>query len=87
MDLVVEIVKGWGPAAATVLMSIYFLKQSEKREEKKDIRIQLLENLLTESYGERIEAANQVSEAMHNNAVAITGLTTEIRSYIHAKSN
>lgn len=84
MDLVIEIVKGWGPAAATVLMSIYFLKQSEKREEKKDMRIQLLENLLTESYDERVAAANQISEAMHNNAVALTALTNEIRAYGHA---
>lgn len=84
MDLIVEIVKGWGPAAATVLLSIYFLKQSEKREEKKDMRIQLLENLLTESYDERIAGANQVSEAMHNNAIALTALTNEIRSFRHA---
>lgn len=84
MDLVVEIVKGWGPAAATVLMSIYFLKQSEKREEKKDLRIQLLENLLTESYDERVAAANQVSQSIHDNAIALTALTNEIRVYRHA---
>lgn len=80
MDLVIEIVKGWGPAAATVLMSIYFLKQSEDREAKKDMRIQLLENLLTESYDERIEAANQISTAMHDNSVSLTALTNEIRA-------
>lgn len=84
MELVIELAKSWGPAGASVLMAIYFLKQSEKREEKKDNRIQLLENLLTESYGERIETANQVSEAMHNNAVALTALTNEIRGYRHA---
>lgn len=84
MDLVIEIAKSWGPAGATVLMSIYFLKQSEKREEKKDMRIQLLENLLTESYGERIAAANQISDAMHTNASALTALTSEIRGYRHA---
>ncbi len=80
MDLVVEIVKGWGPAAATVLLSIYFLKQSEAREAKKDIRIQLLENLLIESYGERISAAEQVADAMHSSANALTALTHEIRA-------
>lgn len=84
MDLVVEIVKGWGPASATVLMAIYFLKKSESREEKKDLRIQLLENLLIESYDEKISAANQVSEAMHSNAVALTALTNEIRARNHA---
>lgn len=84
MDLIVEVVKAWGPAAATVLMSIYFLKQSEKREEKKDMRIQLLENSLTESYDERILAADQVSKAVHDNAVALNALTNEIRAYRHA---
>jgi len=60
------------------------LSRSEAREAKKDMRIQLLENLLTESYDERIAAANQVSEAMHVNAVALTSLTNEIRGYRHA---
>lgn len=84
MEIVLELAKAWGPAGATVAMAIYFLKQSEKREEKKDMRIQLLENLLTESYDERIVAANQVSEAMHVNATALTSLTNEIRGYRHA---
>lgn len=83
MDLVIEIVKGWGPAAATVLMSIYFLKQSEDREAKKDMRIQMLENIVIESYDERIEAANNISEAMHSNSTALIALTNEIRASRH----
>jgi hypothetical protein len=56
------------------------LGRSEEREAKKDLRIQMLENLLTESYDERIATANQVSDAMHANAVALTALTNEIRA-------
>ncbi len=57
------------------------LNRSEAREKLKDTRIQLLENLLTESYGERIEAADQVSTAMHDNAVALTALVNEIKDF------
>lgn len=60
------------------------LGRSEAREKLKDLRIQLLENLLTESYDERISAANQISNAMHDNAVALTALTNEIRGRSHA---
>lgn len=59
------------------------LGRSEAREKLKDLRIQLLENLLTESYDERIAAANQVSDAIHSNAVALTALTNEIRGRSH----
>lgn len=56
------------------------LGRSEEREAKKDIRIQLLENLLTESYDERIAAADQVANAIHSNTTALTALTHEVRS-------
>lgn len=85
-DLVVNTINVWGPPGVLAAFMWIMLGRSEKREAAKDTRIQMLENLLTESYGERIEAANQVSEAMHNNAIAITGLTNEIRSY-NAKPN
>jgi len=55
------------------------LLKSERREEKKDVRIQMLENLLTESYDERISAADRISEAIHGNATALSALVTEIR--------
>jgi hypothetical protein len=63
------------------------LTKSEKREAAKDLRIQLLENQLIESYGERIEAADRISDAIHfsatsasNAAKALEALTIEVRS-------
>lgn len=68
-----------------VVLWIMLIK-SEKREEKKDMRIQMLENQLLESYDERIAAADRVGEAIHtsaaaanNAAKALEGLTTEVR--------
>jgi hypothetical protein len=46
------------------------LYKSEKREEKKDIRIQWLENQLLESYDERISAADRIGNAIHDSATA-----------------
>lgn len=86
-DTVINIINAWGPPGVLAAFMWIMLNRSEAREKLKDLRIQMLENLLTESYGERIEVASQVSEAMHNNAIAINGLTNEIRSYIHAKPN
>lgn len=83
MDLAQELLKAWGPAGIVTVILWLMLKKSEEREEKKDMRIQLLENLLTESYDERIEAANQVSNALHNNSTALVALTHEIRSRQH----
>jgi hypothetical protein len=56
------------------------LRKSEDREEKKDARIQLLENKLIESYDERITAADQVANALSNNSSALTALTHELRA-------
>lgn len=63
------------------------LLKSEKREEKKDLRIQLLENQLIESYDERIAAADRIGDAIHNSADAannaaraLDALVTEIRN-------
>jgi len=51
------------------------------------LRIQLLENQLIESYGERIEAADRIGDAIHfsatsanNAAKALEALTIEVRS-------
>lgn len=64
--------------------------KSEKREEKKDMRIQMLENQLRESYDERIEAADRIGSAIHesasaaNNAArALDELKNEIRAKIY----
>lgn len=69
-----------------VVLWIMLLK-SEKREEKKDLRIQLLENQLIESYDERIAAADRIGDAIHNSADAannaaraLDALVTEIRN-------
>ena len=71
---------------ANVILWI-MLHKSEKREEKKDLRIQLLENQLRESYDERIAAADRISNAIHDNALssnnaakALEALTQEVRS-------
>jgi len=69
-----------------VVLWIMLIK-SEKREEKKDMRIQMLENQLHESYDERIAAADRIGEAIHdsasaanNAAKALDALVLEIRN-------
>ena len=66
------------------------LMKSEKREEKKDARIQMLENQLIESYDERIAAADRIGDAIHdsanaanNAAKALDALVLEIRTKQH----
>jgi hypothetical protein len=80
MDVVQELLKAWGPPALIAIVLWVMLLKSEKREEKKDVRIQMLENLLTESYDERILAADRIAEAIHGNATALTALVNEIRA-------
>lgn len=86
MDIAQELLK-LGPAGLICIVLWVALYKSEKREEKKDLRIQMLENQLIESYDERIEAATQVSVAIHSSAIAATNaakaidsLTTEVRN-------
>lgn len=79
MDLAQEVLK-LGPPGLICAFLLFSLYKSEKREEKKDIRIQMLENQLTESYDERILASDRIAEAIHGNARALSELTTEIRS-------
>ena len=83
MDLVQDLLKTWGPPGVITIILWIMLKKSEVREEKKDTRIQMLENLLTESYDERIQAADQISTAIHDNSTALVALTNEIRSRKH----
>lgn len=79
MDLAQELLKAWGPPGLIAIILWMMLLKSEKREEKKDVRIQMLENLLTESYDERIVAADRIAEAIHGNATAMEALVSEIR--------
>jgi hypothetical protein len=80
MEVAQEFLKAWGPAGLISVVLWIMLQKSEKREEKKDTRIQMLENLLTESYDERISAADRIAEAIHGNATALIALVNEIRS-------
>lgn len=80
MELVIQTINSWGPPGVLAAFMWVMLGRSEGREAKKDLRIQLLENLLTESYDERIAAADQVSKAMHDNSTALIALTNEIRA-------
>jgi len=79
VDVAQELLKAWGPAGLVALILWIMLQRSEKREEKKDLRIQMLENLLTESYDERISAADSMATAIHGNATAMNALVNEIR--------
>lgn len=71
-----------GIASVVCLVLIWVNLKSEKREEKKDMRIQLLENQLMESLSERIEAVEQIAHALHANTTALTALTNEIRKNV-----
>jgi len=80
-------VKQWGPPGVVAIIMWVMLKKSEERESKKDIRIQLLENQLIESYDERVAAADRMGDAIHlsanaaaNAAKALDGLALEVRS-------
>lgn len=83
MDLAQELLKAWGPPGIITIILWMMLRKSETREEKKDLRIQMLENLVTESYDERIQAADQISKSIHENSTALMALTNEIRSRKH----
>lgn len=59
-----------GVAGIICILLLWQLYKSEKREEKKDTRIQWLENQLIESYDERISAADRIGNAIHDSATA-----------------
>lgn len=59
-----------GVAGIICILLLWQLYKSEKREEKKDTRIQWLENQLIESYDERIAAADRIGDAIHDSATA-----------------
>ncbi len=78
MDLAQEFLK-FGPSGLVCVVLWIALYKSEQREAKKDMRIQMLENQLTESYDERILAADRIADALHGNASALTTLTSEVK--------
>jgi hypothetical protein len=87
VDIVLELLKQWGPPGIVAIVMWIMLKKSEEREAKKDTRIQLLENQLIESYDERVEAADRMGDAIHlsanaaaNAARALDGLASEVRN-------
>jgi len=66
------------------------LTKSEKREEKKDMRIQMLENQLRESYDERVAAADRIGDAIHGSATAANNAAKALEELTHelrAKTN
>lgn len=70
-----------GTAGIICLVLLYALYKSEQREAKKDARIQMLENQLTESYDERVLAADRLADAIHSTRSALEALTIEIRAH------
>jgi hypothetical protein len=79
MDIAQELLKLGPPGLIAVILWVALYK-SEQREAKKDSRIQLLENQLTESYDERVMAADRIAEAIHGTRGALESLTNELRA-------
>lgn len=82
-----------GIAGLICVVLVWALLKSEKREEKKDLRIQMLENQLRESYDERVSAADRLGGAIHESAIASNNaaaalqvLTAELKE-LKAKSH
>lgn len=75
MEIFTELVKAWGPPGLLALILWWQLEKAEKREAAAALRIQLLENKLTENYDERIEAAGQQTTALLTSAQSTKELT------------
>lgn len=99
MEIFLELAKAWGPPGLLAIVLWWQLDKSEKRELStkeqwredlavKDTRIQLLENKLTESYDERIAAAEQITTAMLKSAESSGALAESVHKLeeqIHRK--
>lgn len=70
MEIFTELAKAWGPPGLLALILWWQLEKAEKREGMTLQRNQLLENKLTETYDERIAAANQQTTALLTSAQA-----------------
>lgn len=71
-----------GIAGLVCVVLWIMLIKSEKREEKKDVRIQMLENQLIESYDERIAAADRIAGAIHDSAAASNNAARALENLI-----
>lgn len=69
-----------GTAGIICAVLLWVIYRSEQREKQKDARINLLENQLTESYDERIAAADRIAESIHSTRAALEALTNELRA-------
>lgn len=69
-SLFLDLIKAWGAPALLALILWWQLDKAEKREALAGQRIILLENKISESYDERIEAANQQTTALLTSAQA-----------------
>lgn len=78
MDLAQELLR-LGPSGLICVVLLIGLYKSEKREAQKDLRIQMLENQLSESYDERVLAAEQNAKALYGTAEAIKTLASEVK--------
>jgi len=78
-ELAQEVTK-LGVAGVIILVLLWVIFKSEKREAAKDRRIQMLEKKLTESYDERIAAADSIAESNIGLRIALEALTVEIRA-------
>ncbi|MDA9511152.1 hypothetical protein XI09_42180 [Bradyrhizobium sp. CCBAU 11386] len=78
-ELAQEILK-LGTGGVICLVLLWVIYKSEQREKLKDQRIQMLENKLTESYDERIAAADSIAESNVGLRSALEALTAEIKA-------
>jgi len=78
-DSLPGLIKSLGPSAIVAIVLWVMLQRAEKREDKKDAKIQYLEDRLIENYSERIAYADVVAEALRENARSLDGLVREIR--------
>lgn len=79
-----------GVGGVVCVLLLWQLYKSEKREEKKDTRIQWLENQLIESYDERIAAADRIGDAIHDSATASNNAAKALDALVYeirVKSN
>lgn len=83
MELILDVIKQWGPPGIAALIMWVMLTKSEKREAAKDTRIQMLENQLIESYDERISAADRIGDAIHVSATAANNAADALKNLTH----
>lgn len=71
-----------GISGLICIVLLWALLKSEKREDKKDMRIQMLENQLRESYDERVATGDRIAEAIHTNSMASSKAADTLQAVI-----